>query len=222
MQPSPVASLLKQWLLTVWNSLSYFSLLLSPLTARIPLPNSPLPSLQLRSSPTSHSHMLENNMQSQSTSAIQTFRHESKVRTNYSATFILPRFLNLNYISQVTLSVTTVLFCDYRIGYYKHMNAISNKIYFQVQVSLPITFSGVYMKIYKSYNVYVITFVLQSISDSIKAYWWTFWNYSYCKAAKYMVYIWKKPCLIRLGICPSNYNFFYLLVRFHIIKIVVK
>lgn len=54
------------------------------------------------------------------------------------------------------------------------MNAISNKIYFQVQVSLPITFSGVYMKIYKSYNVYVITFVLQSISDSIKNYWWTF------------------------------------------------
>lgn len=40
MQPSPVARLLKQWLLTVWNSLSYFSLL-SPLTALIPLPKTP-------------------------------------------------------------------------------------------------------------------------------------------------------------------------------------
>lgn len=64
------------------------------------------------------------------------------------------------------------------------------------------------MKIYKSYNVCVIIFVLQGVND-IKAFWWTFQNYSYRKAAKYKVYKWKKACLIRLGICTSNYNFFY-------------
>lgn len=45
------------------------------------------------------------------------------------------------------------------------------------------------MKIYKSYNAYVIIFVLQGVSDIIKAFWWKFQNYSYRKAAKYMVCI---------------------------------
>lgn len=152
-------------------------------------------------------------MQSQSTSAIQTFRPKSiegkELITMLPSSYLDSLPLKLVKPGLRISDYSLILWLQNRIPiFYKHVNAISNKIYFQVQVSLPITFSGVYMIIYKSYNVYVITFVLQSISDIIKAYWWTFWNYSYCKAAKYMAYIWQKPCLIRLGICPSNYNFF--------------
>lgn len=93
MQPSPEARLLKQWLLTCethFPTSLFFPLSLLSSHSLIPQ----IPSLQLHSSPTAHSYMSENYMQSQSPSAVQTFRLESKVRTNYNATFILPRFFD--------------------------------------------------------------------------------------------------------------------------------